>query len=683
MSSYGFQVTNNANQQLIDEDSRQIQIVKTVTGLLPGALTPFSDMPATTWSPNQRTGNRHREPAMGFMERCPGVVMPGVGYSVESNIGTDDMVVFARANDPLGKGGSVAFNVLRGSAWVEWEVQTSTSGLNSKQLLMKYIGPWEKTGPSTGYYGQPGNLLSVINYQNESFGIAPEWNHGLIDQPQYQYLSQGFRNPYPNNDPYLWRDNRGGSDSGCYELEVVSHEAEDLIGYSDMAPADWVPGWFGRTKSVATSVNTNNGSYLATITLNNTTGLEIGMYPRILSTAWATANNFNPAIIPYTFWETQITAINGNQVTIRSTRPESLWQLNSGVQILWVPSISCTDVTPSGSNYKVTFSHDIQTRPTAADSLEWYPSMNVLYFARHNEKSWTPSNNKRGTPYQYYGYHPKSQGRYTGTSITLKSGNNPTSDIAVGDKLFVVSSTGVQRSGQQGVRTVTAVNSGTRTVTFNQNVNVYTNDFIIIKKNTGYTLDVKLGRLTNFEEESGTYGLQVFNEDGDLAWSSNRENFVIENIGSASNLKPGVHSITSNPGTPSRNTGFLSLEASDTANWEDYWVQVTCFDACAKYTDGDSYPYYNGAWGLAYHWNFPGGSSRSYENAENYGTENTFYNYSSTLKSATSKLGVGIGAQNIQMFNRATTIASFGGQIRVADAYIMGGSTSLILGKFI
>lgn len=678
MSSYGFQVTNNANQQLIDEFSKQIQIVKTVTGLVPGGLTPFSDMPITTWSNIQRTGCRFREPAMGSMERCPGVVLPGGGYSEQGNIGTDDVLVFARANDPLGQGGAVSFNVLRGRCWIEWEAQTSTSGLNSYQVLMKYVGPWEEDSNPNSFYGRPGNYTSYLNANDDGFGIPFEWNHGLI----WQYQSNNYaRNPYPNDDPYLWRDNAGGHNVGAYELEVVGHEPTDLIDWELWLGEDFAKR-FGKTKTVQTTVNTDNGSVYSTLTLNNTSGLEVGMRPVMLSTAWTSANNFDPAIVPFAFTASEITSISGNNVTIKSQLTTSLYEVPSGTQIRFCPKgVKVTDVTPSGSNYKVTFNYPIEVRPSSPE--DWYPQMNTLFFARHIEKSWYPSNNRRGLSNQYYGYHPQSQGNYSGTQITLKSGGSPTSDIAVGDRLFVYTSTGNPRSGQQGTRTLTAINHSTRQLTFNGSVSVSTNDYIIIRKNTGYTLDVKIGQLTNFEEEIGTHGLQVYDANGDLAWSSNRENFVIENIASASNLKPGVHSILYDPGTPARSTGFLHLEGSDTSNWEDYWVQVTAFDACALYTEGGNAPYFNGSWGLAYHWNFPGGGN-SYLNASNYGTQNTIYNYSSTSKSSTSKLGVGIGAQCIQMFNRMTTVArTGGGTIGVSDAYIMGGPTSLILGKFI
>ena len=100
-----------------------------------------------------------------------------------------------------------------------------------------------------------------------------------------------------------------------------------------------------------------------------------------------------------------------------------------------------------------------------------------------------------------------------------------------------------------------------------------------------FTLEYKMGVLTNNAEESSGYGIEVYKSDGtSLAFSSNRENFQIKSITTG---QPDMAGATG--------TGAFEQPSSlpiiyniveDPANFDDYWVLVSATGSTAAFCQG-------------------------------------------------------------------------------------------------
>lgn len=673
MSSYGFELTNDTGQQLIDEFSRQVEIVKTVDGLVPGALTPWSEMSAGIYN-SEVVGTAWRDPGMFNLGMCPGIVLPGEGYHPYPTV--KDYLIFARCNDPLGNGGTVAFTPLVGQCFTRWQIDSNNqSGVASNQIRCTYEGI-DHNIPGDPIYGVDHSLHSYLNYVRKSFGNEPDYHHGLQNQ-WVTPTSSTSRHPYPQTQNFTWNWSAGGSDVGCYQLEVVSHDATDIVGCTLQRTTPLSLRISPIFQAATASSNAN------TIQLTGVTGIQPGDKVTVRSQQWMTNNNVNN-VVPYASQVT-VASVNSANNTVTFNTGHHIGSVDAGMWFSFEDeNATVTDVSPSGTDYMLTFSRDVVTRVTGTS----YPIMNVLFLARHPNLSWKPSNvNYPTLGRTEYGDHPRAASSSTGSTVTLRAdGTGATFNAPVGGKLYVYSSTGVPRSGLQGTRTVTSVNASNNTITFDANVSVTAGDFIIVMDDQGYTVDIKLGKLTNTAEENGTHGLQVFDANGDLAWSSNRQNFVIENISYSSNLNADIYNISLYYGTPNFSAGFLDYEVIDKANWEDYWVQVQAFDITSLFVEGAYGGNSNGsyAYGVGYFWNFPSSSGQlSYDNPFEYDTQHTYTAYSPTNKSASDELGIGMGPQVMQYYKRTITRVSGGGTIAVSDAQLLNSQKTLIVGKFI
>ena len=101
-----------------------------------------------------------------------------------------------------------------------------------------------------------------------------------------------------------------------------------------------------------------------------------------------------------------------------------------------------------------------------------------------------------------------------------------------------------------------------------------------------FTLEYKMGVLSNNAEESAGYGVEVYKSNGtDLAFSSNRENFQIKSITTGSPDMAASSTIGAFDQPSSLPIIYNIVE--DPANFDDYWVLVSVSGSTAAFVQGN------------------------------------------------------------------------------------------------
>ena len=100
-----------------------------------------------------------------------------------------------------------------------------------------------------------------------------------------------------------------------------------------------------------------------------------------------------------------------------------------------------------------------------------------------------------------------------------------------------------------------------------------------------FTLEYKMGVLSNNAEESAGYGVEVYKSSGDLAFSSNRENFQIKSITTGQPDMAAASTVGAFDQPSSLPIIYNIVE--DPANFDDYWVLVSATGSTAAFAQGN------------------------------------------------------------------------------------------------
>ena len=194
---------------------------------------------------------------------------------------------------------------------------------------------------------------------------------------------------------------------------------------------------------------------------------------------------------------------------------------------------------------------------------------------------------------------------------------------------------------------------------------------------SGWVLDYKFGEVTNNEDETATYGMQVFDSAGKLAWSSNRENYLIDSVTSGdSDL--GVSASGTSFGEADSDNPRFAAEIGDASNWQDYWTLVTAYGFCTlTCTGGGTYQGLR-SWGAGYIFCPPGNGdyANSYYTNNPWGPQggNTLFKSSSTIN------GVCMAPINLSIYSTVPLVSGGGG---VNDSWATDATRTLVIGHFI
>ena len=195
--------------------------------------------------------------------------------------------------------------------------------------------------------------------------------------------------------------------------------------------------------------------------------------------------------------------------------------------------------------------------------------------------------------------------------------------------------------------------------------------------NSGWVLDYKFGEITNNEDETATYGLQIFDSSATLAWSSNRENFLIDSVTTG---QPDLGVSASGTAFGDADGGPVprfGTEIGDGSNWEDYWTLVTAYGFCTLTCTGNP-DTYSGlrSWGAGYIFCPPGNGDFANSTFTNnpWGTSNTLFKSSSSIN------GVCMAPINLSYY---ATVPQVTGGAGVNDAWATSATRTLIIGHFI
>ena len=197
---------------------------------------------------------------------------------------------------------------------------------------------------------------------------------------------------------------------------------------------------------------------------------------------------------------------------------------------------------------------------------------------------------------------------------------------------------------------------------------------------TGWVLDYKIGTITDNEEETGTHGMQVFGSDGVLAWSSNRENWLIDSV-TTGNPDLGING----SGTPLGEADAVphprfAAEVGDTSNWEDYWTLITAYGFCCLTCTGNPDTYEGlRTWGAGYIWCPPNNG----DYANSFITNNPWGSSNTLSKSSSNANGVCMAPVQLSQLTGSTFIPQVSQSAGVNDGWATQATRTLIIGHFI
>lgn len=194
---------------------------------------------------------------------------------------------------------------------------------------------------------------------------------------------------------------------------------------------------------------------------------------------------------------------------------------------------------------------------------------------------------------------------------------------------------------------------------------------------SGWVLDYKFGTVTGNEDETGDYGFQVFASNGDLAFSSNRENFVIDSITSG-DPDLGVSDSGTSFGEANDESPIFAAEIGDASDWTEYWVMVTASGYSTQLCTGSNTSY-RGTRSFGAGYIFCPPNNGDYANSSI--TGNPFLTTSATLfKTSSAVNGVAMAPILTSFFN---TVPGISGGGFVNDAWAYDATRSLIIGHFV
>ena len=198
-----------------------------------------------------------------------------------------------------------------------------------------------------------------------------------------------------------------------------------------------------------------------------------------------------------------------------------------------------------------------------------------------------------------------------------------------------------------------------------------------------FTLEYKMGQLSNNSEETSGYGIEVFKSDGTLAFSSNRENFQITGIVTGKTDMAGVGTGTSQSGefVDNGTLPFIYQLVEDPSNFADYWAIVSVSGNTGAFVQGAGQNQGPGAgqrtisFAGGYVFVYPGQGS-----FDNRFMGTVWENGSSTTFSPSSKAGIGLGPMLATLSNSAPQINQ---SSYVSDTWAYDATRSLAIGKFV
>ena len=193
-----------------------------------------------------------------------------------------------------------------------------------------------------------------------------------------------------------------------------------------------------------------------------------------------------------------------------------------------------------------------------------------------------------------------------------------------------------------------------------------------------FTLEYKMGVLTNNAEETAGYGVEVYKSNGSLAFSSNRENFQIKNI------------TTGDPDLPADPNSFGAWDdnplpiiyhiVDDPANFDDYWVLVTVSGNTAAFVQGSGQNSSGSTkrtvgFSTGYCFVYPGNGFFDNRTMGNILTQGT-----SQSLGGSSNAGISMAPLLRTRYNSAPQINQYA---YVSDTHAIDATRSLVIGKFV
>lgn len=198
-----------------------------------------------------------------------------------------------------------------------------------------------------------------------------------------------------------------------------------------------------------------------------------------------------------------------------------------------------------------------------------------------------------------------------------------------------------------------------------------------------FTLEYKMGQLSNNAEESSGYGVEVFKSDGTLAFSSNRENFQITSIVTGKTDMAGAGSTGSQSGefVDNGTLPFIYTIVEDPSNFADYWAIVSVSGNTGAFVQGNGQNQGPGAsertisFAGGYVFVYPGNGA-----FDNRGMGYVWENGSETSMGSSSNAGIGLGPMLATLEYNAPQITS---GVYVSDTWAYDATRSLAIGKFV
>ncbi len=599
MSSFGIDIENNQGIALLDDFSRQVQIRKTVTGIVPGQQKHW----------NYWHNNVNAMPKMYSHSPAQAIVLP---YAEK---GPYSQAVFAKVKQ-TGNGHSSSsdniksFQVNKAQCVSEIVSYSSNTGLTTNQMYIDYDGPREgststdkvtgidvaQTGPSR--YGDISRRTAQTVTRSHhlagfDLGTCPGNFNSYPDSNSYQPIHFGLKTATTSNILSFtdWGSYIGWVDyMEYYNLAVYEpgHSVEDLVGYR-LAVNQFVRRDFGYNAQLAYAANSPTTTLTVTPKVSNVVA------------GWFFAIN-DDQMVP----DHKITSITHSANTSTITFQGDSLTGPANALIYFVPPMQITNVEVDPNNsarYIVTF--DSLTHILNRARVDYFVPQDCLMFTRAPKYPWetwskSGSNADNNSP---FGWMPRVVGDHFNTNqITVTDGRY----YEIGMKIYVSSynivtettkALGGRILAYQGNRTVTGISM---TGTGNQavitvsggNMDLASSSFFMGVQDHGFTIEVAIGDWSEDTEESSGYGVEVFNSNSELTFSSDRKNFVIENISSSNSCIPKItttsgQGVGKTPGRIDPDITALTYEPTDSSTYDDYYVLITSLGPVARFAEGN------------------------------------------------------------------------------------------------
>lgn len=196
---------------------------------------------------------------------------------------------------------------------------------------------------------------------------------------------------------------------------------------------------------------------------------------------------------------------------------------------------------------------------------------------------------------------------------------------------------------------------------------------------SNYRIEYKMGQITDESEESGTYGMEIYNSSGNLVFSSNRETFQIQNYSSSHTGETDLKPSSSIGSWETGSSGRAITVKKEVGDLEEAWVVVTNTGKSAAFvgsTSGNPYSYVSGT---CYVWSNKG--YQFYDNKTRAGFADT--GVTATLGTNTNVVGVCLTPTEMNYLNSAPQISGGRSASYVNDTWCAEGIRTLLTGKFL